>query len=94
MVDAQEALRIGLVNRVVSREQLLPAAEALLKKMLANGPLALRATLEAVGAGLDLPLAEGLRLEASLFAMLCASEDMKEGTCAFLEKRPERFTGR
>jgi len=94
MVDAQEALRIGLVNRVVPRERLLTEAEALLKKMLANGPLALRATLEAVGAGLDLPLSEGLRLEASLFAMLCASEDMKEGTGAFLEKRPPRFTGR
>jgi enoyl-CoA hydratase len=94
MIDAVEALRIGLVNRVVPRERLLPEAAALLKKMLANGPLALRYTLEAVAAGLDQPLSEGLRLEATLFSVLCTTEDMKEGTRAFLEKRPPQFKGK
>jgi enoyl-CoA hydratase len=94
MVDAAEALRIGLVNRVVPREALLGEAEALLRKMLANGPLSLRFTLEAVGSGLDLPLDEALHLEATLFGLLCASDDMREGTRAFLEKRPPQFRGK
>ena len=94
MVDAQEALRIGLVNRVVPREKLLDESEALLRKMLANGPLSLRFTLEAVSAGLEMPLREAQLLEAALFGLLCTTEDMKEGTRAFLEKRPARFQGR
>jgi enoyl-CoA hydratase len=94
MIDAAEALRIGLVNRVVPRESLLAEAEALLRKMLANGPLSLRFTLEAVRSGLELPLDEALHLEATLFGLLCASEDKKEGTAAFLEKRPPRFQGK
>lgn len=94
MIDAAEALRIGLVNRVVPRERLLPEAFALLQKMLANGPVALRYTLEAVAAGLEMPLLEGQRLEATLFGVLCTTEDMKEGTRAFLEKRPPQFKGR
>jgi enoyl-CoA hydratase len=94
MVDAAEAHRIGLVNKVVPREKLLGEAEALLRKMLANGPLSLRFTLEAVSAGHEMPLAEGLCLEATLFGLICASEDMKEGTSAFLEKRPARFQGK
>jgi enoyl-CoA hydratase len=93
MIDAAEAFRLGLVNRVVPKERLLPEATALLKKMLANGPVALRYTLEAVAAGLDLPLEEGQRLEATLFGVLCTTEDMKEGTRAFLEKRPPQFKG-
>src|SRR5919108_3313435 len=84
MVDAQEALRIGLVNRVVPREKLLDESEALLRKMLANGPLSLRFTLEAVSAGLEMPLREAQLLEAALFGLLCTTEDMKEGTRAFL----------
>jgi enoyl-CoA hydratase len=93
MVDATEALRLGLVNRVVPKDRLLPEAQALLGKMLANGPVSLRYTLEAVAAGLEMPLDEGQNLEATLFAVLCTTEDMKEGTKAFLEKRPPQFKG-
>jgi enoyl-CoA hydratase len=92
-VDAEEALRLGLVNRVVPLEQLLPDAEALVRKMIANGPLALRATLEAVHGGLDRPLAEAQEGEAQLFGDLCATADAAEGTRAFLEKRAPRFRG-
>ena len=91
MVDAAEALRIGLVNRVVPREKLLEESEALLRKMLANGPVSLRFTLQAVAAGLDMPLAQAQEYEATLFGLICTTEDMKEGTRAFLEKRPPRF---
>jgi enoyl-CoA hydratase len=94
MVDAQEALRIGLVNRVVPKEKLREETEALLRKMLANGPVSLRFTLDAVQAGLETPLEQGLAHEATLFGLICTTEDMKEGTRAFLEKRPARFQGR
>ena len=94
MVDAQEALRIGLVNRVVPRDKLMAEAESLLRKMLANGPVSLRFTIEAVNSGLELPLAEAQYLEATLFGLICATEDMREGTKAFLEKRPPKFTGK
>ncbi len=94
MVDAQEAFRIGLVNRVVPKDKLMAEAEGLLRKMLANAPLALRHTLEAVSSGLQLPFAQAEELEASLFGLLCSTEDMREGTQAFLEKRPARFQGR
>jgi enoyl-CoA hydratase len=94
MVDAQEALRIGLVNRVVPREKLLSEAEALLRKMLANGPVSLRFTLEAVNDGLEMPLDEAERAEATLFGLICSTGDMKEGTKAFLEKRPAKFQGK
>jgi enoyl-CoA hydratase len=93
MVDAQEALRIGLVNRVFPRERLLPEAEELLRKMLANAPLSLRFTIEAVNDGLEMPLGPALDREAALFSLLCSTEDMREGTRAFLEKRPARFKG-
>jgi enoyl-CoA hydratase len=93
MVDAQEGLRIGLVNKVVPRGKLLEESEALLRKMLANGPLSLRFIIEAVNAGLEMPFAEGQHLEATLFGLICTSEDMKEGTRAFLEKRPPKFQG-
>jgi len=94
MVDAAEALRIGLVNRVVPRERLLAEAEAVMRKMLANGPLSLRFTLEAVSDGLEMGLDEAQRQEATLFGLICTTEDMKEGTKAFLEKRPARFQGK
>ena len=94
MVDAQEALRIGLVNRVVAKDKLLAEAEALVRKMIANGPVSLRFTLEAVNSGLELPLAEAQYLEATLFGLICTTADMKEGTAAFLEKRPAKFTGK
>jgi enoyl-CoA hydratase len=94
MVDAQEALRIGLVNRVVPREKLLEESRSLLRKMLANGPVSLRFTLEAVNRGLEMPIGEALAFEATLFGLICTTEDMKEGTRAFLEKRPPKFQGR
>jgi enoyl-CoA hydratase len=94
MVGAQDALRIGLVNRVVAKESLLAEAETLLRQMLANGPVSLRFTLEAVNAGLEMPLAEAQYLEATLFGLICTTEDMKEGTKAFLEKRPAKFQGK
>ena len=94
MIDAAEALRIGLVNRVVPRESLLAEAEALLRKMMANGPVSLRFTLEAVQDGLEVGFDEAQRQEATLFGLICTTEDMKEGTKAFLEKRPPRFQGK
>jgi enoyl-CoA hydratase len=94
MVDAQEAWRIGLVNRVVPKDKLLDESHALLRKMLANGPLSLRFTLEAVRAGLETPFPEAQAHEATLFGLICTTEDMKEGTRAFLEKRPPKFQGR
>jgi enoyl-CoA hydratase len=93
-VKAAEALRLGLVNRVVPRDELLAEADSLVRKMIANGPLALRATLEAVHGGLDHPLAEAQDGEAQLFGELCATEDAGEGTRAFLEKRQAEFKGR
>jgi enoyl-CoA hydratase len=94
MIDAAEAHRIGLVNKVVPRDRLLAESEALLRKMLANGPLSLRFTLQAVTAGHEMPLDQGLFLEATLFGLICATEDKQEGTTAFLEKRPAKFQGK
>ncbi|MDT5059593.1 MAG: enoyl-CoA hydratase [Acidobacteriota bacterium] len=92
-VPADEALRFGLVNRVVAHEQLLPEAESLAREIASLAPLAIRACLEAVTRGLSLPLEEGLELEAELFSSLFATEDMREGTRAFLEKRAPEFKG-
>jgi enoyl-CoA hydratase len=93
-IDAQEAYRIGLVNKVVPADQLLPEAEQLLRTILAQGPLAVRLTLEAVERGLEMSLDDGSNLEANLFGLLASSHDMKEGLTAFLEKRAARFEGR
>jgi enoyl-CoA hydratase len=93
-VDAAEALRIGLVNRVVPAGALATEAETLVRAMAANAPLALRATLEAVNGGLDRPLGDAQEGEASLFAEVATTDDAREGTRAFLEKRPARFAGR
>ncbi len=93
-VDAQEALRIGLVNHVYPREKLLAEAEGIARKILSKAPLAVRAALEAVNRGLETTLEEGLLLEADLFGLCAASEDWKEGTKAFLEKRKPAFQGR
>ena len=94
MIDAQEAWRIGLVNRVVPADRLLAESEALLRTILDNGPLAVRLCLEAVDAGLELSLDDGLLLEANHFGLLSATADMREGTTAFLEKRKARFEGK
>ena len=93
MIDAAEAYRIGLVNRVVPTDRLLPEAEALLRTIIENGPLAIRACLEAVDAGLETSLEQALLLEANHFGLLSATEDMREGTKAFLEKRKPLFKG-
>lgn len=94
MIDAQEAYRIGLVNKVVPAADLLAESEKVLRGILAMAPLAIRLCLEAVDQGLEMTLDEGLLLEANHFGLLAATHDMKEGTAAFLEKRPARFEGR
>ncbi len=94
MVSAEEALRIGLVNHVVEPAELIPAAEALAKKIIANAPLAVRFAMEAVEHGTEMPQEEGLFLEATLFGLCCATQDMREGTRAFLEKRAAQFKGK
>jgi len=94
MITAEEALRVGLVNRVVEPGELLVTAEAIAKKIIANAPLAVKYALEAVERGMEMPQEEGLYLEATLFGLCCATQDMREGTRAFLEKRPPKFEGR
>ena len=93
-IPADEALRIGLVNRVVEPVELLPTCRALAAKILGKAPLAVRYALEAVNHGLELPFDEAELHEAALFGLCVATEDMKEGVAAFLEKRPAKFTGR
>jgi len=94
MITAEEAQRIGLVNHVYEPAELLPAAETLAKKIIANAPLAVKYTMEAIERGFEMPQEEGLFLEASLFGLACATEDMREGTKAFLEKRAANFKGK
>ena len=93
MIDAQEAYRIGLVNRVVPADRLMSESEQLLRVILENGPLAIRACLEAVDAGLDVGMDEALLLEANLFGLLSGTADMREGTAAFTAKRAPVFKG-
>jgi len=94
VITAQEAHRIGLVNEVTSSAELIPRAEAIAAKIIANAPLAVQYAMEAVNKGMEMTLAEGLFLEAALFGVCCATEDKKEGTAAFLEKRPAVFKGK
>jgi enoyl-CoA hydratase len=94
MIDAQEAYRIGLANRVLPAAELLPAARAMVAAMIANGPLALAVCIEAVNYGLEASLEDGLNLEANHFGLLSATHDMQEGTRAFLEKRTASFAGK
>jgi enoyl-CoA hydratase len=94
MIGADEALRIGLVNRVTEPADLLAAAESIARKIIANAPLAVKYAMEAIEKGMEMPQEEGLFLEATLFGLCCATEDMREGTRAFLEKRPAKFQGR
>lgn len=93
-IDAQEAYRIGLVNKVVPPGELISSCEELLQKIFTKGPLAVRLAIEAVNHGLRVTLHEGLYNEASLFGLACATEDMREGTKAFIEKREAKFKGR
>jgi enoyl-CoA hydratase len=94
MIGAQEAHRIGLVNEIVPAADLIARAEAILKKIAANAPIAVKLSLEAVNKGLETSQYEGLALEASYFGLCAATEDKKEGTVAFLEKRAPQFHGR
>jgi enoyl-CoA hydratase len=88
-------MRIGLVNRVVNTpEELLPVCEGLAGQISRNAPLAIKYALEAVNHGSNIPLADGLRLESALFGLCFATDDVQEGTRAFLEKRPPVFSGR
>jgi enoyl-CoA hydratase/carnithine racemase len=94
LIGAQEAYRIGLVNEVVPVSDLIPRAEAILKEITANAPLAVKYALQAVNQGLETSQSQGLALEASYFGLCAGTEDKKEGTSAFLEKRPAKFHGR
>jgi len=94
MIGAQEAHRIGLVNEIVSAADLIGRAEAILTKIGSNAPIAVKFALEAANKGLETNQSEGLLLEASYFGLCAATEDKKEGTSAFLEKRAARFQGR
>src|SRR6516164_4863888 len=94
MISAGEAYRIGLVNEVVPAADLIARAEAILKKIGANAPIAVKFSLEAANKGMETSQSEGLLLEASYFGLCAATEDKKEGTSAFLEKRAPQFYGR
>ncbi|NIM19053.1 MAG: enoyl-CoA hydratase [Candidatus Latescibacteria bacterium] len=93
-IDAQEALRIGLVSRVVPQEELMAAVNETAQSLLEKGPIALKAAREAIDRGFEMEFEDGCKLEASLFGLVCATDDMKEGTRAFLEKRKANFKGR
>jgi enoyl-CoA hydratase/carnithine racemase len=94
IVGAQEAYRIGLVNEVVPADGLIARAEAILQQIFGNAPLAVKFAIEAVSKGLETSQAEGLVMESTLFALCASTEDKKEGTSAFLEKRAAKFAGR
>jgi enoyl-CoA hydratase len=94
MISADEAYRIGLVNHVTAKEELLTTAEKIARQIMANAPLAIRFCLEAVNSGLEMPQDEAMRFEATLFGLSCTTEDMREGTRAFLEKREANFQGK
>src|SRR4029077_6350820 len=94
IISAQEAYRIGLVNEVVPAADVIGRAEAILKQIFPNAPAAVKYSLEAVNKGLETSVAEGLSLEASLFGLCAGTEDKREGTQAFLQKRAPQFQGR
>ena len=94
MIGAEQAHRIGLVNEVVPVGQLISRAEAIAQTIIKNAPLAIQYCLEAVNHGMEMTQQEGLYLEATLFAVCCATEDKREGTSAFLQKRSAHFGGK
>jgi enoyl-CoA hydratase/carnithine racemase len=94
MISAQEAYRIGLVNEIVPAAELIARAEKILQKIASNAPIAVKFALEAANKGMQTSQDEGLLLEASYFGLCAATEDKKEGTSAFLEKRAPQFHGR
>lgn len=93
-IDAAEAYRIGLVNRVYPQAELIDQARKLIKKILKNGPLAVGFAKCSINQGLQVDLDAGMRIEADLFGMCCATEDKDEGTRAFVEKRKAEFKGK
>ena len=93
-IAADEAYRIGLVNRVVPAAQLMQEAKALAKLLAAKAPVAARYIIEAVAGGLDMRFADAQDYEATLFGLIATTEDMREGTRAFIEKRKPAFQGR
>jgi enoyl-CoA hydratase/carnithine racemase len=93
MIGAQEAYRIGLVNEIVPASDLITCAEAILNKITTNAPLAVKFALEAANKGLETSQSEGMLIEAAYFGLCAATEDKKEGTSAFLEKRAPQFRG-
>src|SRR5580658_6453870 len=94
VIDASEAYRIGLVDELEPDAHVIERAETVLKKIIANAPLSVKYALEAVNKGLETSAAEGLLLEASLFAVCASTDDKREGTSAFLEKRSPNFRGK
>ncbi len=94
MITAQEAYRIGLVNEIVPAAGLIQRAEAILTKIAFNAPIAIKFALEATNKGMETSQSQGLMLEAAYFGLCAATEDKKEGTSAFLEKRAPQFRGR
>jgi enoyl-CoA hydratase/carnithine racemase len=94
VINAAEAYRIGLVNEIVPATDLVTRAEAIIKQIAANAPIAVKFALEVTNKGLETSQSEGLLLEASYFGLCAATEDKKEGTSAFLEKRAPQFHGR
>ena len=94
MISAEEAFRVGLVNRVVPQAQLMDEARKIAKSILSKSPLAVHLALQSIQRGIEVPLAEGLKIESELFGHACASEDKQEGTTAFLQKRKPVFKGK
>jgi len=94
VIGAEEALRLGLVNKVAPADQLDNEVEKMVKLLLSKPPFAVRGCIEAVNRGADLTLREGCRIEEDLFGMTCGTRDMEEGMSAFLEKREAEFTGK
>lgn len=94
IIDAHEAYRIGLVNEVVPATELISRCEAILKQISANAPLAVRYSIDAVNEGLDTDLTSGLKLEAKYFGLAAGTDDKKEGTSAFVQKRAAEFQGK
>ena len=93
-IAADEAQRIGLVNRVVPAAELMPAARALAGQLAKSAPIAMRYIINAVNQGVEMPFAEACQYEATLFGLVASTDDMKEGTAAFLQKRKADFKGR
>jgi len=93
-IDAREAWRIGLINEIVTAADLIARAEAILKQIASNAPIAVQLALEATNKGMETSQDEGMLLEASYFGLCAATEDKKEGTTAFLERRTPQFRGR